>query len=69
MAASPDEIMTIDEMASYLKVSKSTLYKLVQHGGLPAQKVGKQWRFHKSAVDDWFRQRPARDKGTVKRDR
>jgi len=60
MATIPAEIMTIEELADYLKVSKSTLYKLVQHGGLPAQKVGKQWRFHKRAVDDWFREHPNR---------
>jgi excisionase family DNA binding protein len=60
MATSPGEIMTIEELAEYLKVSKSTLYKLVQNGGLPAQKIGKQWRFSKSAVEDWFRQHPQR---------
>lgn len=58
MAKAPGEIMRLDELAVYLKVSKSTLYKLVQQGELPGQKVGKQWRFHKSAVDDWLRQNP-----------
>ena len=52
MALSPGEIMTIEELAEYLKVSKSTLYKLVQNGGLPAQKIGKQWRFSKSAANE-----------------
>jgi excisionase family DNA binding protein len=62
--------MSLDELASYLKVSRSTLYKLVQQGGVPGQKVGKQWRFHKDAVDDWLRtnlQHPNRD-ATQKRD-
>ncbi len=58
MAGMPSEIMDIEELADYLKVSKSTLYKLVQQGGFPGQKVGKQWRFHKSAVDDWLRENP-----------
>jgi excisionase family DNA binding protein len=53
-----DEILSIDELAEYLKISKSTLYKLVQDGGLPGQKVGKRWRFHKGAIDDWLRQHP-----------
>lgn len=48
------EVMTLDELAIYLKVSKSTLYKLVQEGRIPGQKLGKQWRFSKSAVDDWL---------------
>jgi|LSQX01.1.fsa_nt_gb excisionase family DNA binding protein len=52
------EIMSLDELARYLKVSKSTLYKQVQQGGLPGQKVGKQWRFHKIAVDEWLRKNP-----------
>ncbi len=48
-------VLTIDELAEYLKISKSTLYKLAQEGALPAQKVGKHWRFHRDAVDQWLR--------------
>ena len=54
MAVRSDEIMTIDDLAAYLKISKSTLYKLVQAGRLPGQKVGKRWRFHKAVVDEWL---------------
>jgi excisionase family DNA binding protein len=50
-------IFTIEELAEYLKISKSTLYKLAQGGSIPGQKVGKHWRFHKDAVDLWLRQR------------
>ncbi|MGA7701943.1 MAG: helix-turn-helix domain-containing protein [Thermoguttaceae bacterium] len=50
-------VLTIDELAEYLKISKSTLYKLAQEGSIPSQKVGKHWRFHKDAVDEWLRQR------------
>lgn len=49
-----DEIMTIEELSSYLKIPKSTLYKLVQEGRLPGQKIGKQWRFGKSSIDRWI---------------
>ncbi|MEQ8789469.1 MAG: helix-turn-helix domain-containing protein [Pirellulaceae bacterium] len=63
MAETPGEVMSLDELAVYLKVSKSTLYKLVQQGGFPGQKVGKQWRFHKSAVDDWLRANPQSPRG------
>jgi len=48
-------VMTIDELAEYLQVSKSTLYKLAQSGRVPAQKVGKHWRFHRGAIDAWLR--------------
>lgn len=49
-----DQVMTVEELATYLKVSKSTLYKLVQAGKLPGQKVGKHWRFRKEAIDKWL---------------
>jgi excisionase family DNA binding protein len=49
-----DEVLTIDELSAYLKVAKSTLYKLAQEGKLPGQKVGKHWRFRKVAVDRWL---------------
>ena len=52
--------MTIDELAGYLKISKSTFYKLVQDGGIPAQKVRKRWRFHNDAIDEWLKQNPSR---------
>ena len=55
MTAKRDEIMTMDELAEYLKISKSTLYKLAQEGKLPAQKVGRHWRFHREAVDEWLK--------------
>jgi excisionase family DNA binding protein len=46
--------MTIDELAAYLKVAKSTLYKLAQTGKVPGQKVGKHWRFRKESIDTWL---------------
>jgi len=58
MPAPPGDIMTIEDLAAYLQISKSTLYKLVQEGKLPGQKVGKRWRFHKEAIDQWLKQHP-----------
>lgn len=54
--AKSDAVMTIEELSKYLKISRSTLYKLAQEGKLPAQKVGRHWRFHRDAVDEWLRQ-------------
>lgn len=51
-------VMTIDELAEYLKLSNSTLYKLAQEGKVPGQKVGKHWRFHRDAIDDWLKTAP-----------
>lgn len=60
MTKSRDSVMTIDELARYLKVSKSTLYKLAQEGKLPGQKVGRHWRFHIAVIDRWLGDRAAR---------
>ena len=47
-------VLTIDDLAKYLKLSKSTLYKLAQEGKVPGQKVGRHWRFHKEVIDRWL---------------
>ncbi|MGB2781445.1 MAG: helix-turn-helix domain-containing protein [Phycisphaerae bacterium] len=49
--------MTIADLSKYLKISRSTLYKLAQEGKLPSQKVGRHWRFHRDAIDRWLGQR------------
>ncbi len=49
------DVLTIEDLSVYLKISKSTLYKLVREGNVPCQKVGRHWRFHKEAVDDWLK--------------
>lgn len=48
------EVMTIDDLAGYLQVSKSSLYKLAQEGRVPGQKVGRHWRFSRVAINDWL---------------
>ena len=58
MPKNRDNVMTITELSAYLKISKSTLYKLAQEGSVPAQKVGRHWRFHREAVDAWLKGRP-----------
>lgn len=49
-----DTVMTIDDLAAYLKLSTSTLYKLCAEGKVPGTKVGRHWRFHKTVVDQWL---------------
>jgi excisionase family DNA binding protein len=44
-------IMTIDEVASFLKLSKITIYKLVKKGDLPAFRVGNSWRFQRDKIE------------------
>lgn len=60
MAEDRDIVMTITELSAYLKVSKSTLYKLAQVGKLPGQKVGRHWRFRRVVIDRWLGDRQTR---------
>ena len=48
------EILTIEELSEYLKIPRSTLYKLCQEGRIPSQKVGRHWRFRKQTIDQWL---------------
>lgn len=48
------DVLTIEELAVYLKIPKSTLYKLVREGRIPSQKIGRHWRFRKAAIDHWL---------------
>lgn len=54
MDPSSGSVLTIDELADYLRIPKSTLYKLAQEGKVPGQKVGRHWRFRKEAIDRWL---------------
>jgi excisionase family DNA binding protein len=49
-----DKFFTIEDVARYLKIPKSTLYKLSQKGRIPSVKIGKQLRFRKSSLDNWL---------------
>jgi excisionase family DNA binding protein len=54
MHKKPGDVLTIDELSAYLKIPKSTLYKLVREGKVPSQKVGRHWRFRKETIDRWL---------------
>jgi len=53
------ELMTVQEVADYLRVTKKTIYRLLRRGELPATKVGRQWRFDKASIEEWLRRKPA----------
>jgi excisionase family DNA binding protein len=50
----PNEILTIDEVADYLRLTPQTIYKWAQEKRIPAVKLGKEWRFRRSVIDKWF---------------
>ena len=53
--ASPDhEILTLEEVALYLRLKPQTIYKWAQEKRIPAVKLGKEWRFRRSVLDRWL---------------
>jgi len=50
-------LMTIKDVADYLRLSKVTVYKMTRQGKIPASKIGKQWRYNKSEIDSWLKQK------------
>jgi excisionase family DNA binding protein len=59
------DILTVREVAAYLKLPLSTVYRLAEQRRLPGHKVGRQWRFHKFVLDDWFRQHAATTRSLI----
>jgi len=63
-----DEIMTLQDVAEYLKISDRTVYGYAQRGVLPGIKVGTAWRFRKADLDEWLdRQRRITEQSTSDR--
>ena len=46
-------VMTLEEVATYLRVHPSTIYRLLKRKELPAFKVGSDWRFNQESIDRW----------------
>ena len=51
------DFWTAEEVAAYLRLPQSTVYKLAQDNVLPGFKVGKHWRFRRDAILDWIKQK------------
>ncbi len=52
-----DELLTAAETCRYLKVTPRTLYRYIHARSIPAFKLGKEWRFVRSDLEQWIRQR------------
>ena len=48
------EILTLEEVAHYLRLKPQTIYKWAQEKRIPAVKLGKEWRFRRSVIDRWL---------------
>ncbi len=58
-----DQILTVGEVASYLRVSEATVYRLALAGEIPARRVGRSWRFSSEQIRHWFRRQEGRQPG------
>ena len=51
----PDDVLTLNEIAEYLKVTERTIYRMVADRKIPAFKVGGSWRFRLAEIDEWIK--------------
>ncbi len=57
------DIMTLQEVAGYLKVTKQTIYRMLNAKQIPAFKVRSDWRFRKETIDQWIEEQGASERG------
>ncbi len=53
--AQDDQVMTVQELAKYLRMKPVTIYKHASSGKLPGFKIGSHWRFKKNTINSWIR--------------
>jgi len=56
-----DDILTIQELAIYLKLNEKTAYRLASEGKLPGFKVGGSWRFKRVDIEQWIEEQKNKD--------
>ncbi|HJU09869.1 MAG TPA: helix-turn-helix domain-containing protein [Candidatus Binataceae bacterium] len=59
MMLSDAKVLTVSELSEYLRVHRSTIYRLLKKGQLPGFKIGSDWRFNVEAIDQWRMQQGA----------
>ena len=57
-----EEILTLKEVAAYLKLAEKTAYKLAAEGKLPGFKVGGSWRFKQTDIERWIEEKKTSSK-------
>ena len=51
---SEGDIMTVKDLAQYLKIAEKTAYRFALEGKIPGFKVGSAWRFRRKEIDEWI---------------
>lgn len=59
------DILTVSELAEYLKLSRAKIYQMAQRGELPGAKLGTHWRFRKDLIDHWLEQQMTRNHSEI----
>ena len=59
MALTDTKVLTVSELSNYLRVHRSTVYRLLKKGQLPGFRIGSDWRFNVEAIDQWRLQQGA----------
>jgi excisionase family DNA binding protein len=52
-------VITLEEVAQFLKVHPSTVYRLLKNRSIPAFKLGSDWRFNQESIEQWIKEREA----------
>jgi len=63
--AKSKRMMTVNDVADYLKLHPMTVYKYVKEGKIPAFKIGASWRIRKDMIDKWIEQSENKIQGGV----
>ncbi|ATG47641.1 DNA-binding protein [Celeribacter ethanolicus] len=61
-----DDVLTVKELAAFLKIAEKTAYRFASEGKVPGFKVGSAWRFRKSEIDRWIAEQEKRQEGQEK---
>jgi excisionase family DNA binding protein len=57
-------VLKVADLAGYLRVHQSTIYRLVKRGELPGFRIGSDWRFNREAIDRWRLEQMAKVEST-----
>jgi len=63
------DVLTIKQIAEFLQMNERTIYNLVKKRKIPAFKVGSDWRFLKTDIDNWIEQQKSEISGTKPKQR
>ena len=59
------DVMSIIELSAYLGIGKSKIYSLIRQKKIPASRIGRQYRFSKTVIDEWLKEKIITRKETL----